>query len=550
MAALVTLLIGHRGAGKTTLLERLSARARTVDLDAEIARRQGLTDLFAQGEARFREWEKETLESLVASANERTFIAVGAGCEGPLPERAHVVWIRRATDSQGRSFLDRPRLDADELPLAEFFARHPERERRYRAWAHEELILPEGYEGGLEGFFEPRADFRPAGELTLLAENFKDLESFTARRDWVRRFEIRDDLLNAAQIQEALLGVAEERRLYSCRTATSRPQGLSDWALELGPPMAPVAIESRHGPNLEFHSSRAIQKSAQEVNDFEELLKGHRWWMEDPRRRAFLPRSKDGRWRWYRSLFGPRMPIHFVREGDGSSPDQPYFWQTQLQPPLAANFAAVLGFPVEHSRTPLEQLEFFKRLGMPVVAIPIAAGELRSALPILQALGLTHAAVTSPLKEEAFALATRLSGEARIRKSVNTLQLKNREWHGHNTDAPALKDLRREIGAPDRVWLWGGGGIKSGVLAEWPGATAISARQGTADETPPDLLIWAAPRAREFVFPRAIPKKILDLNYGDDSPGLEFAALHKVEYVSGLRLFKLQAAYQREYWSG
>jgi shikimate 5-dehydrogenase len=302
---------------------------------------------------------------------------------------------------------------------------------------------------------------------------------------------------------------------------------------------------------LEKGGGGAILKLAVEIHDFAELKRGHGWWLADPKRRAFLPRSADGRWRWYRSLFGARMPLHFVREGDGSGADQPFLWQAVLQPPFTRAFAAVLGRPVRQSFSPAEHHAFFAARGMPFVAIDLGAEELAPAFGFLRELGLSHAAVTSPLKAEAAGLADDLSEAARELGAANTLYLSGSgKVYADNTDVTALRALAAE--RPDGpVWLWGGGGVKPAVLAAWPGARAIPARQGCASgEAAPAVLIWAAPRGREFKWPPADlrPGLVLDLNYTGDSPGREWAVERGVPYQSGLKMFKLQAEAQRAFW--
>ena len=89
-------------------------------------------------------------------------------------------------------------------------------------------------------------------------------------------------------------------------------------SLTPGRPPPEATILSLHEGDWAKLRGDAILKLAVEVNSFAELKKGHDWWLQDPDRRAFLPRSKDGRWQWYRALYGPRMPVHYLREGDGS----------------------------------------------------------------------------------------------------------------------------------------------------------------------------------------------------------------------------------------
>jgi shikimate 5-dehydrogenase len=291
-----------------------------------------------------------------------------------------------------------------------------------------------------------------------------------------------------------------------------------------------------------------IAKLSVPIRNFTELEAGHRWWRESPEERAFLPRSMDGRWQWYRCLFGRKMPLHFFREGDGSSPDQPYLWQTLHQPLMYNRFSAVIGSPVHHSRSPAEHHAFFREYGVPFAAINMDESEWDSAWPVLAGLGLSFAAVTSPLKKKA-GVAAGSSGP------VNTLWLEQGRFHGANTDAPALAALAEELGEHKKVWLWGAGAMRANVEEAFPQARTVSAREGTDDSSSPDLLIWGSPRSRAggpaaFKWPhdQVRPKLVLDLNYTEDSPGLELAVQRGLAYQSGLRLFKMQAELQRQQW--
>lgn len=572
METVITLLIGHRGTGKSSFLEGLRRHAEhhgisvlLTDLDKEIQRQSGrsISDLWTEGEAQFRNLERKVLHSLIERGGDQV-IALGAGFEGPLPSGAYVIWIRRETDRNGRIFSDRPRLEPMLSPLEEYARRHNVREHRFRAWAHEQLILPEGYNEGLEDFVLRPHAFHFPYDFTLKNEHFKMWPKFVERRStWgLRRWELRDDLLNESQIKLAQGTPFAKPLLFSSRRSNSgQVEQHMDWPLENGWPPQHVEILSLHersSENLEKqirefgHRGASLYKLAVEIETFAELKMGHEWWQKDPDHRAFLPRSKNGRWRWYRSLFGPLMPIHYYREDEGSALDQPLLWQMHLMPKYAGQFAAVLGSPVTQSRSPLEHLEFFKPLRIPFVAIDMDASEFASGLETLRSFGLTYAAVTSPLKEKAFELCDRLTVEAEDMRAVNTLYMGDHAVEGHNTDVLALRDLAHEHRG--KIWLWGGGGVRSSVRAAWPQVTEFSARTGkphldSSIKEEPDILVWAVGRSRDFCFPRDVhPRLVLDLNYGDDSPGLEWAISHNVPYQSGLKMFKLQAAYQREYW--
>lgn len=576
---MTTLLIGHRGTGKTAFLQSLEKFANSqninsafFDLDREVEKETGksVAAWFAQSEAAFRVAEKKVFAQLMAGPEYHKVIALGAGFEGPLPKEAHVLWLRRETDASGRLFASRPRLNPELSPHEEYMNRYRIREHRFRAWAHEQLLLPEGYQGGLEDFvLKPQAMHVPF-DFTLLPTHFRDWEDFWEKRStWgVRRMEIRDDLLSGDQAVRARENLPSKHLLNSLRTNGKIPvTGQTDWALELGKPPQKVNILSVHVRESSltktlttFATATAVMgkgdeilKLAVEIENFAELKLGHDWWRQDPDHRAFLPRSKNGRWRWYRSLFGPSMPLHFYREDEGSALDQPLLWQVRLQPNFVNHFAAVLGSPVRHSRTPLEHLDFFKEKKMPVVAIEVSELEFHQALNFLIELGLTNAAVTSPLKKAAFEACQHLTPEAEEMRAVNTLFISNGQVKGHNTDVLALRELSAEV--QGEVWLWGGGGVRSSVRAAFPNVKEFSARTGlphpgTKDFNAPVVLIWASGRTTGFQWPPESIKvgRILDLNYGDDSPGLEWALMRNLPYQSGMKMFKLQAEFQRRFW--
>lgn len=96
-------LVGYRGSGKSTVGELLATRLgwRFLDLDAVIAERAGqsIAEIFAsEGEAGFREREKEACESLRKS--KRSVIALGGGAlENPDTRAAarrlgKLIWLR------------------------------------------------------------------------------------------------------------------------------------------------------------------------------------------------------------------------------------------------------------------------------------------------------------------------------------------------------------------------------------------------------------------------------------------------------------------------
>ncbi len=633
---MITLLIGHRGSGKTSLLRRLeqycaqspnlSRRGGVfIDLDQWIERREGRTigEIFSDpgaasgnGERHFRDLERAALRDLCrerAGATTPTFIALGAGFEGPIPAGARCVRVRRPSDSSGRIFLDlvaRPRLEKELSPLDEFRKRAAAREARFDSWADEEWTLAEGFEfPHVEErfFFDLDAPPRQVGGIVTLlpriAEDPERRKNYVARRKaWGVRLEIRDDLIDDPLQDQLLASLPPDRVLYSIRRSRDslghlKPGIFWDWALELGeaPRERPPSIVSLHQRQTREGSdeesvgnairrleaaapaAETLLKLAIVIRDFNELAEGHLWARKDLRRRAFLPRSPEGesgRWAWYRLITGRRMPLAFFRDtGSGSAVDQPALsdwlrfgtlWNRHQDGDAPIPFAAILGDPVTHSRTPGEQWRFFAERGLPVLPVRVTEAEWRAgALEILRKLGLRAASVTSPLKLLANQACTERTEPARRFNSVNTLSWSTeRGWVGHNTDIDGLRALFVEATLDPATHekgtaVWGAGGTLPLLESLLPGAYFYSARTGEERRAralggSPRFVIWGVGRSQQKLtgWPPPIwkPECVIDLNYADDSPGREYAQACGARYVTGLPMFEAQAAAQREFW--
>lgn len=608
-----TALIGHRGVGKTSLLERIRTyhadagrKVECFDLDAEIERRtrRSVQEIFAgSAEAEFRRIERETFSALdqeTLSHKCDVFVALGAGFDpSAIPDSWRALWVRRPTDALGRVFTDRPRLNPEKPPFVEYVDRFAARDRVFRARADEVLILDEGLEGAESaerGFI--LGDLRDlGGALTVMPGSFRNEASFetwvAARIAWgIRWFELRDDLLNEKQMGDAIRHLPEDRVLVSLRDKKrlrssvhfiERQNASFDWPVEFGAPPAgrsPTFLslhERRNGETLAQALARfpvstdSIFKAALPVRDFHELEEAHAWWSAFPDGRVILPMSDDGRWGWYRLRSGGDSQLGFFRESEGSSFDQPTLLQWIRQRVIdhdslrakatarnGIRYAAVLGDPVRHSRTPMEHREFFARIGAPVYAIRMARDEWSEhALEFLRSLGMTWAAVTAPHKEHASALCSKLDRVAEELRAVNTLQWDERRkiWEGVNTDREGFSTLIDGLKI-DRATVWGGGGTLAMIRSVLPQAEFFSSRTGenrtaggrTATDCQPETVLWAA--GAEGASPPETwrPKLVIDLNYAENSPAREFAMSRGSRYVSGLRMFRVQAELQREFW--
>lgn len=579
-------LIGHRGVGKTSLLRRIAQYlpdATCLDLDQEIETLSGesIASLFARrGEVAFRELERKSLELLIArlAPGARAFIALGAGFEGELPPLSERWWIRRKGDALGRIFLDRPRLDSDLSALEEFKSRFEVRESRYASTATRELFLREGtYVVDAAEFALFRDELRElGGALTLQPQDLKNLSGLRAKKNWgLDFFELRDDLLNSADLIALAQELPPEKILYSFRryTAPSLPIPLAatiDWDLRLGAVPAELLknplVLSVHGDDFDGalasieSASRdyphALLKLAPQVAKFEQLQRGDRWRREDPGRRSFLPNSNEGRWSWYRLNLKGRTPLNFWREGTGSSPDQPTLLEWLTSPHADQGFAAVLGSPVILSHSPVEQGPIFASRGVPFYAIDVGLDEWDEAFPFLEFLGLRWAAVTAPLKERAFASVDDRESAAQDLGSLNTLErFAPGHWRGTNTDVNGLSDAlkRLPIDSQGATAVWGGGGVLSTLRKVLPHAHLYSVRSGKARDgseefVKPQLLVWAGPPSAPWPPVEWKPRWVLDLNYREDSRARDYAIACDAQYFSGQDMFRAQAEGQRDFW--
>jgi shikimate dehydrogenase len=130
--------------------------------------------------------------------------------------------------------------------------------------------------------------------------------------------------------------------------------------------------------------------------------------------------------------------------------------------------AAVIGWPVEHSRSPVLLNAAFAAAGIDAVLVPIGvppAGlpTIVAALAAMRALG---ASVTVPHKVAVAACCDELAPTAAAIGAVNCLQINGGRVIGHNTDAGGFADALVEAGFEargKRVVLLGAGGAARAI---------------------------------------------------------------------------------------
>ena len=130
--------------------------------------------------------------------------------------------------------------------------------------------------------------------------------------------------------------------------------------------------------------------------------------------------------------------------------------------------AAVIGWPVEHSRSPQLINAAFETCGIDAVMIPIGAPPERFAQVVagLRAMNAIGASVTVPHKLAAIAICDQVTPAARDIGAVNCLHVDDGRLVGHNTDAPGYVDGLVAAGFTKqhaRIVLLGAGGAARAV---------------------------------------------------------------------------------------
>ncbi len=248
----------------------------------------------------------------------------------------------------------------------------------------------------------------------------------------------------------------------------------------------------------------------------------------------------------------------------------------------------VIGWPIEHSLSPVIHNSAFVALGMDwvYVPLPVAAPQLPAALEGLGALGFAGANVTMPHKTRSAELIDDLSEDARILRAVNTIVAGAEGLSGHNSDALGFERFLREDAGFDpggrRALVFGaGGGARACALAVSRGGLATLAvavrepsraddlratlegsgtdvRIVTFDEVPSleaDLIVNATPlgvHGEALPLPRLSPGIVgVDLLYRPNATPFQSALREAGGTVfGGLGLLLQQAAISFELWTG
>lgn len=242
--------------------------------------------------------------------------------------------------------------------------------------------------------------------------------------------------------------------------------------------------------------------------------------------------------------------------------------------------AAVIGWPVDHSRSPALHNAAFAALGIDavLVALPVAPAALPAALRGMAALGFLGASVTVPHKQACLPLCDRLDAAAEASGAVNCLVFAGDALAGYNTDAAGFVDalageLGREARGARAVLLGSGGAARAvahGLAAAGAAEVAVVARSAPtwcaarswselALLAPGcDLLIdctSAALGGAEYPSPVPLDRlpdraAVVSLMYGRRLPLLEQARARGLAVMDGAAMLVHQGARAFTLWTG
>lgn len=142
---------------------------------------------------------------------------------------------------------------------------------------------------------------------------------------------------------------------------------------------------------------------------------------------------------------------------------------------IFAQALGVLGDPVHHSKSPAMHMAALASMRLPhcYSSYRVSAAQLGAALQGARALGFLGLNLTIPHKVAAVEMMDGLSASAARMGAVNTVEIRDGQLIGHNTDAPGFVKGWQELDLPipSRVMLLGSGGaaraIADGISQAW-----------------------------------------------------------------------------------
>ncbi len=127
----------------------------------------------------------------------------------------------------------------------------------------------------------------------------------------------------------------------------------------------------------------------------------------------------------------------------------------------------LIGNPVDHSVSPLMHNTAFKKLGIDAVYLAFKSENTEDTISALKTLGARGFNCTMPAKSDCAVLCDKLSEEAELTKSVNTVVVEGDKLTGHSTDGAGffLNLKNNGVDYDKNILLLGAGGAARSIAA-------------------------------------------------------------------------------------
>lgn len=140
-----------------------------------------------------------------------------------------------------------------------------------------------------------------------------------------------------------------------------------------------------------------------------------------------------------------------------------------MTPTATTALYAILGRPVQFSKSPNLHNAVFAHLGIDAVYVAHEPDDVGAAIQGMKELGYAGANLTMPFKSEALAYLDEISDVAKEMNAVNTLTFRDGKVYGDNTDGAGLLNEIRAVGTPVEgatILLLGTGGAASALWTQ------------------------------------------------------------------------------------
>jgi shikimate dehydrogenase len=246
----------------------------------------------------------------------------------------------------------------------------------------------------------------------------------------------------------------------------------------------------------------------------------------------------------------PPLPVGTVQETAQNQKEQNLAAMTNNKKSSPDRYALV-GHPVEHSRSPLIHTVFARqtRQALTYELIDAEPAAFETAVRGFGAAGGKGLNVTVPHKEAAFALCGENSEAAKLAGAVNTITIVDGALHGDNTDGTGfIRDVTvnlRQGLAGARIVVLGAGGAARGIvgplLAERPAELTIGNR--TKERAEEIVARFANPLLKARTFAELAEQPSFDVLINATSAGLKGEAPPFPASLVGLHSFCYDLVY-------